>query len=134
MKSEVFRSKVSRYSKNKKSVKLIYYILGFISTIISTAVSFFSGANVLVNNDIYSICILISSLLVVLINAILTFGEIEKKITKYGDGYTQYTSLLFDIEEFECEEHLDDDRKEFLTLLIEKEKMLNTYVTNDFCF
>lgn len=69
-----------------------------------------------------------------LVNSVLNFGEIEKKITKYGDGYIQYQTLICDIEEFECEETTTEKKQEFISLLIEKEKMLNSFVTNDFCF
>jgi|SRR5210317_31246 len=116
-----------RHSKNERILNAIYYTLGFISTVGSSALALISTQYPKQQRAMVG-----TSFAVLFLNSVLNFGQIEKKIAKHRDMRIQYESLIMDIESA-IQSNADEGFT--MILLTEKHKLLMGYeINNTFCF
>lgn len=136
-KRDVYTEHVRNHLRNERILKGIYFTLGFSSTIASSVIAFTSGLLTLDVSSPQSIQLnLVLSCFVLGVNAFLNFGRIEEKMSKHHDMRNQYTNLITDIDEFlSGVSRLDrNDVESFNRLLCEKQKLLQGYDADTFCF
>lgn len=123
--------------KNHKILRIIYYTLGFSSTISSAIITFLSGLLLTADHEDMMVAVtleLVLSFFILITNGVLNFGKLEEKMAKHNDMKNQYHSLLIDIDEKLHSQPNKEEIDQFYNILCEKQKILIGYETNTFCF
>lgn len=123
-----YNDRLKLHAKNEKTLKAIYYTLGFISTALGSILTVFAS-----HDDTLSPTLFLS-FAVLFINSLLNFGKIEQKISGHHDMKNQYQTLVMDIQDFLETNPDSDELLHFESMISEKQKLLLGYETTTFCF
>lgn len=126
-KRDKFKEIHDKLADCKDFTTVIYYILGGIQMICSVIASLFSGSKSLnEHNDSYMLAIFIFTIIVSILSTLLNFFKIESKMNEYKTSKQLYFELIQDIDEILFDPTTIEDYREFLKLLNEKTKFINS--------
>jgi hypothetical protein len=129
-----FKERITSYSLKKvmhlhnyRKNLIIYYVCGIVSTIFSTVISFITGVYTIRQLDPLLLLTLVLSLTVSIIHSLLQFTHVNEKTVKHRDAYEKYDELSMDIKTFLLSSGNQREDEHFMSILIEKEKLIKNY-------
>ena len=136
-KHKSYESKRLLHQKNERILKMIYYSFAGLSVILGVIIAFLSGALSIEDaEDPLSTAIFVLSLFNTMISAMISFSQMESKITRHHDNKLMFGDLELDLNAFLLDKNNDyNNYKNQEILMTEKEKMCRSAEQgNLFCF
>lgn len=133
-KKSSYQTRREQHLDSLRKNKFIYYVLGNIASISSIAVSFLTGVNTIQNLNVFVVTALGLSLLTSIVNNILSFSDITKKVTEHFDAYNKYDELIVQLTQYLLKKNTFEDADKFITALNEKELLIKQYEQQSCCF